>query len=57
MSLLEVLLARLRAEDGQTFVEYALILAVVVVGALLAGTASGLAPAIQGAIATVSSAL
>jgi Flp pilus assembly pilin Flp len=54
MSLLEV---RLRAEHGQTFVEYALIVAVVVVGALLAGTGSGLAPAIQAAINTVISAV
>ena len=32
MSLFHALLARLRGEQGQTFVEYALILAVVVVG-------------------------
>jgi Flp pilus assembly pilin Flp len=57
MSLPGELRARLRAEHGQTFVEYALILAVVVVGVLLAGTVAGLAPAIQAAIATVSSAL
>jgi Flp pilus assembly pilin Flp len=57
MSLLEVLLAPMRAERGQTFVEYALLLAVVVVGALLAGTGSALAPAIQAAVNTVISAV
>jgi Flp pilus assembly pilin Flp len=57
MSLLEVLLAPMRAEQGQTFVEYALLLAVVVVGALLAGTGSSLAPAIQAAVNTVISAV
>ena len=57
MSLLEVLLAPIRAEQGQTFVEYALLLAVVVVGALLAGTGSGLAPAVQAAVNTVISAV
>ncbi len=57
MSLLKVLLVPMRAEQGQTFVEYALLLAVVVVGALLAGTGSGLAPAIQAAANTVISAV
>ena len=57
MSLVHVLLARLRAEQGQTFVEYALILAVVVVGVLLAVTWSGLGDAIQAAIDTVSGAI
>lgn len=57
MSLVEVLLARMRAEQGQTFVEYALILAVVVVGALLAGMGTGLAAALQAAIGTVTGAV
>ena len=57
MSLVHVLLAKLRAEQGQTFVEYALILAVVVVGVLLAVTWSGLGDAIQAAIDTVSGAI
>jgi Flp pilus assembly pilin Flp len=57
MSLFGVVLARLRAEGGQTFVEYALILAVVVVGVLLAVTWSGLGDAIQAAIDTVSGAI
>jgi Flp pilus assembly pilin Flp len=47
----------MRAEQGQTFVEYALILAVVVVGVLLAVTWSGLGDAIQAAIDTVSGAI
>jgi Flp pilus assembly pilin Flp len=57
MSLFHSLLARLRGEQGQTFVEYALILAVVVVGVLLAVTWSGLGDAIQAAIDTVSGAI
>jgi Flp pilus assembly pilin Flp len=57
MSLVDGLLARIRAEQGQTFVEYALILAVVVVGVLLAVTWSGLGDAIQAAIDTVSGAI
>jgi len=57
MSLVDVLLARVRAQEGQTFVEYALILAVVVVGVLLAVTWSGLGDAIQAAIDTVSGAI
>ena len=57
MSLVDVLLARVRAEAGQTFVEYALILAVVVVGVLVALTWSGLGDAIQSAIDTVSGAV
>jgi Flp pilus assembly pilin Flp len=44
-------------EDGQTFVEYALILAVVVVGVLLAVTWTGLGTAIQNAITKVSNAI
>jgi Flp pilus assembly pilin Flp len=47
----------LRNEAGQTFVEYALILAVVVVGVLLAATWTGLSGAINSAIGIVVSAL
>jgi Flp pilus assembly pilin Flp len=57
MSLITDLLARLRKEQGQTFVEYALILAVVVVGVLLAVTWTGLGDAIQAAIDAVSGAI
>ena len=57
MSLLNALLARMRSEQGQTFVEYALILAVVVVGVLLAVTWAGLGTAIQTAIDAVSAAI
>ena len=45
---------QLKSDEGQTFVEYALILAVVVVGVLLAVTWSGLKDAIGNAIAQVS---
>ena len=48
---------RVRREGGQTFVEYALILAVVVVGILLAVTWSGLGDAIQAAIDAVTNAI
>jgi Flp pilus assembly pilin Flp len=47
----------LRKEDGQTFVEYALILAVVVVAVLLAVTWTGLGEAIDAAITKVSEAI
>jgi Flp pilus assembly pilin Flp len=57
MSLVDALLCRMRTAQGQTFVEYALILAVVVVGVLLAVTWSGLGDAIQAAIDTVSGAV
>jgi Flp pilus assembly pilin Flp len=57
MSVFSVLLAKMRAERGQTFVEYALILAVVVVGVLLAVTWAGLGTAIQTAINAVSGAI
>jgi Flp pilus assembly pilin Flp len=57
MSVVDVLLAKLRVERGQTFVEYALILAVVVVGVLLAVTWAGLGTAIQTAINAVSGAI
>ena len=45
---------QLKSDEGQTFVEYALILAVVVVGVLLAVTWTGLKDAIGNAIAQVS---
>jgi Flp pilus assembly pilin Flp len=47
----------LEKEDGQTFVEYALILATVVVGVLLAVTWTGLGDAITAAIARVTGAV
>ena len=53
MSLLYALLSRVRGERGQTFVEYALVLSVIVVGVLLAATWTGLTGAIQGAIDNV----
>lgn len=43
-------------QDGQTFVEYALILAVVVVGMLLVTTWTGLATVLQTALDTVTAA-
>jgi Flp pilus assembly pilin Flp len=43
----------IKEEGGQTFVEYALVLAVIVVGVLLAAVWTGLTDAIQGAIDTV----
>jgi Flp pilus assembly pilin Flp len=45
-----MLVGRTQKEDGQTFVEYALVLSVIVVGVLLAATWLGLTDAIQGAI-------
>jgi Flp pilus assembly pilin Flp len=51
------LLGRLDSDEGQTFVEYALILAVVVVAVLLAVTWTGLGTAIQNAITQVSNAI
>ena len=57
MSLFHALLARMRNSQGQTFVEYALILAVVVVGVLLAVTWAGLGGAIQAAINAVTAAI
>jgi Flp pilus assembly pilin Flp len=44
-------------EKGQTFVEYALVLAVIVVGVLLAATWTGLTAAITGAVGRVITAL
>jgi Flp/Fap pilin component. len=57
MLLISELLAQLRKEQGQTFVEYALILAVVVVGVLLAVLWGGLGDAIQAAIDAVTTAI
>ena len=51
------LLASSKDESGQTFVEYALVLSVIVVGVLLAATWTGLTAAITGAINTVITAL
>jgi Flp pilus assembly pilin Flp len=50
-------LARVRTEQGQTFVEYALVLVVVVVGVLLATTWVGLGTMMQTAIAAVTGAI
>jgi hypothetical protein len=46
-----------KTDSGQTFVEYALVLSVIVVGVLLAATWTGLTAAITGAINTVITAL
>lgn len=47
----------IKDESGQTFVEYALVLSVIVVGVLLAATWTGLTAAIDGAVTTVINAL
>jgi Flp pilus assembly pilin Flp len=47
----------LKKEDGQTFVEYALVLSVIVVGVLLATTWLGLGTAISAAVAKVANAI
>jgi Flp pilus assembly pilin Flp len=47
----------LKNEEGQTFVEYALVLAVVVVGVLLAATWTGISTMMQTAIGVVTSAV
>jgi Flp pilus assembly pilin Flp len=57
VSVAHVWLTRLRHERGQTFVEYALILAVVVVGVLLAATWTGIGAALQAAIGVVAGAI
>lgn len=57
MSLVHGSLTRLRIEQGQTFVEYALVLAVVVVGVLLASTWVGLGTMMQTAINAVTAAI
>ncbi|HUH21468.1 MAG TPA: hypothetical protein VLZ09_06325, partial [Gaiellaceae bacterium] len=54
---LTMLMARLQRDDGQTFVEYALILAVVVVATMLAISATGLGTAIQNAVTQATNAL
>jgi Flp pilus assembly pilin Flp len=54
---LGALVDRIESEKGQTFVEYALVLAVIVVGVLLAATWGPLGTAIDGAITTVTDAL
>ena len=51
-----MLMARLQSDKGQTFVEYALILGGLVVGALLAVTMTGLGTAIQNAVTQVTNA-
>jgi Flp pilus assembly pilin Flp len=53
----DVLLKHVRNEHGQTFVEYALLLAVVVVGITLAAAWTSLAAAIGAAIGAVGSAV
>jgi len=50
-------LAGIRDESGQTFVEYSLVLAVIVVGVLLAATWTGLGTAITAAITKVTNAI
>jgi Flp pilus assembly pilin Flp len=57
VSLVHGLLTGLRTERGQTFVEYALVLAVVVVGVLLASTWAGLGTTMQTAISTITGAV
>jgi len=57
VSLVQGVLTGLRTERGQTFVEYALVLAVVVVGVLLATTWAGLGTTMQTAISTVTGAV
>ena len=47
----------IKNDEGQTFVEYALVLAVVVVGVLLAVSFTGLGAAITSAIGKVTSAV
>ena len=48
-----LLAGNLKSESGQTFVEYALVLSVIVVGVLLAATWTGLTTAITGAVQDV----
>ena len=57
MSRLQPGRARAVQESGQTFVEYALILAVVVVGVLLTVTWAGLTDVMQAAMDAVSAAV
>jgi Flp pilus assembly pilin Flp len=51
-----MLMARLQRDEGQTFVEYALILAAVIVVTMLAIVMTGLGTAIQDAVTSVSNA-
>ena len=46
----------IKKDEGQTFVEYALVLAVIVVALLAAMTLTGLTTAISGAMSTITSA-
>ena len=52
-----MLMARLQSDEGQTFVEYSLILAAVIVATMLALTVTGLGTAIQNAVTLVSNAI
>jgi Flp pilus assembly pilin Flp len=47
----------LRKDEGQTFVEYALVLSVIVVGVLLLATWAGLGTAISTAITKITNAI
>jgi Flp pilus assembly pilin Flp len=57
MSMLYTARNRTAEEDGQTFVEYALILAAVVVGVLLTVTWTGLQDVLQAAMDAVAGAV
>ena len=57
MSLAQGLLTRLQDARGQTFVEYGLVLAVVVVGVLLTATWTGLGTMLQAAMSAVAGAV
>ena len=57
MSLVQGLLTRVQDARGQTFVEYGLVLAVVVVGVLLAATWTGLGSMLQIAMGAVAGAV
>jgi Flp pilus assembly pilin Flp len=52
-----MLKARLQSDEGQTFVEYSLILAAVIVLTMLAIVMTGLGTAIQNAVTLVSNTL
>jgi len=52
-----MLMARLQSDKGQTFVEYALILAAVVVATLLSISMTGLGTAVQNAVTQATNAL
>ena len=57
MSLVQGLLTRVQDVRGQTFVEYGLVLAVVVVGVLLTATWTGLGTMLQAAMSAVAGAV